>query len=98
MFKRLPLDPSRMYMGTFTRITDKTVLQRYFRGKGNPGVTAVSAMDSVIRINSTCLELVDRLYFSRGSGDAACRLWVLHDVYRFFSLANISVSVSWSSH
>ncbi|MCK7413679.1 hypothetical protein L8O58_23160, partial [Enterobacter bugandensis] len=25
-------------------------------------------MDSVIRINSTCLELVDRLYFSRGSG------------------------------
>ena len=52
MFKRLPLDPSRMYMGTFTRITDKTVLQRYFRGKGNPGVTAVSAMDSVIRINS----------------------------------------------
>ncbi|MEG5466304.1 hypothetical protein UXP30_22440, partial [Enterobacter chuandaensis] len=68
MFKRLPLDPSRMYMGTFTRITDKTVLQRYSRGKGNPGVTAVSAMDSVIRINSTCLELVDRLYFSRGSG------------------------------
>ncbi|MEG5842107.1 DUF6708 domain-containing protein [Enterobacter mori] len=92
MFKRIPLDPSRMYMNTFTRITDKTVLQRYSREKGNSGVTAVSAMDSVIRINSTCLELVDRLYFSRGSGTliasfffslffGVCFLWLVFKAF-----------------
>ena len=102
MFKRLPLDPSRMYMGTFTRITDKTVLQRYSREKANPGVTAVSAMDSVIRINSTCLELVDRLYFSRGSGTLLaafgfCMMFIASFLWPIFQLLFLGHHIKASS-
>ncbi|BEU80852.1 hypothetical protein EAG21025_41650 [Enterobacter asburiae] len=78
-FKRFPVDPSskRFYKG-FLRLSDKSVFKIYSQEKGDPDVPGISGFDSVVRLNSTYLELVDRSYNWRGT-------WTLAGVI-FFSL------------
>ena len=67
MFKRHASDPSRIYKERFININDKHILGRYSQQWGNPKVPSISGLDSVVRFNSTYLELTDRLYFWRGA-------------------------------
>ncbi|HDJ1438506.1 TPA: hypothetical protein PPN70_000913 [Serratia rubidaea] len=66
-FKRLAADPSQRFYKSFNRLTDKDVLKIYPPTKGEVEVEGVTGFDSVVRLNSTYLELVDRYYEWRGT-------------------------------
>ena len=66
-FKRLPADPSKRFYKGFLRLSDKGAYRVYSQKKGNPDVKGISGFDSVVRLNSTYLELVDRYYRWRGT-------------------------------
>ena len=65
-FKRLPADPSKRFYTPFLRLSDKNISRIYSQSSGDPEVKALYGFDSVVRINSTYLELVDRFYNWRG--------------------------------
>ncbi|OAT77134.1 hypothetical protein A9B99_07450 [Mangrovibacter phragmitis] len=65
-FKRTPYDPSFRFYTTFSKLSDDSVLKVYSQTEGNPDVKAVSGFDSVVRLNSTYMEMVDRCYDYRG--------------------------------
>jgi len=91
IFKRLLADPARIYKEKFSTLNDKRIIKQYSQTTGNPEVPSISGLDSVVRLNSTYLELVDRLYYWRGMatlyGGVAffwmfilCFLWILIQV------------------
>ncbi|MDN2617126.1 hypothetical protein OB912_19755 [Enterobacter kobei] len=65
-FKRVPADPSKRFYTPFLRLSDKNISRIYSQSSGDPEVKALYGFDSVVRINSTYLELVDRFYNWRG--------------------------------
>ncbi|MGV3344544.1 hypothetical protein ACGVWS_01930, partial [Enterobacteriaceae bacterium LUAb1] len=65
--KRLPADPSKRFYKGFLRLSDKGVSRVYSQKTGDPDVKGISGFDSVVRLNSTYLELVDRYYNWRGT-------------------------------
>ncbi|WP_426816739.1 DUF6708 domain-containing protein [Winslowiella sp. 2C04] len=104
-FKRLPVDPSsgRFYKG-FLRLSDKGgqfgykgVSRIYSQEKGDPNVKGISGFDSVVRLNSTYLELVDQSYNWRGT-------WTLAGVIFFcmffglFCYSFIGVMMGWGGY
>jgi len=66
IFKRLLADPARIYKEKFSTLNDKRIIKQYSQTPGNPEVPSISGLDNVVRLNSTYLELVDRLYYWRG--------------------------------
>ncbi|MFK3663510.1 DUF6708 domain-containing protein [Scandinavium sp. NPDC088450] len=66
-FKRLPADPSKLFYKDFVRLSDTGVSRVYSQKTGDPDVKGVYGFDSVVRLNSTYLELVDRTYNWRGT-------------------------------
>ena len=86
-FKRFPVDPSsnRFYKG-FRRLSDKGVFKIYSQKTGDPDVPGISGFDSVVRLNTTYLELVDRSYNWRGT-------WTLAGVI-FFCLSFETMVIS----
>ncbi|HED1246552.1 TPA: hypothetical protein R4S04_004467 [Enterobacter bugandensis] len=66
LFKRLAKDPSKRFYKGFLRLSDKRVFKIYSQKTGDPDVPGISGFDSVVRMNSTYLELVDRYYNWRG--------------------------------
>ena len=94
-FKRFPVDPSsnRFYKG-FRRLSDKGVFKIYSQKTGDPDVPGISGFDSVVRLNTTYLELVDRSYNWRGT-------WTLAGVIFFclsfslFCYSIIGVVLGW---
>ncbi|MFK3663507.1 DUF6708 domain-containing protein [Scandinavium sp. NPDC088450] len=66
-FKRLPADPSKRFYKGFLRLSDKNACRVYSQKTGDPDVKGISGFDSVVRLNSTYLELVDRYYNWRGT-------------------------------
>ncbi|MFY9997178.1 MAG: DUF6708 domain-containing protein [Leclercia sp.] len=70
-FKRLPADPSKRFYKGFLRLSDKRVFKIYSQKAGDPDVPGISGFDSVVRLNSTYLELVDRNYRWRGGWSLA---------------------------
>lgn len=65
-FKRFPADPSKQFDKMFLRLSDKGVSRVYSQKTGDPDVKGIYGFDSVVRLNSTYLELVDRNYRWRG--------------------------------
>ena len=78
-FKRFPADPTKRFYKGFLRLSDERVFKIYSQKTGNSNVQGVSGFDSVVRLNSTYLELVDRFYNWRGT-------WTLAGVF-FFCLS-----------
>ncbi|HBO0703843.1 TPA: hypothetical protein L4C48_004518, partial [Enterobacter kobei] len=74
-FKRLPADPSKRFYKPFLRLSDKNISRIYSQSSGDPEVKALSGFDSVVRINSTYLELIDRFYKWRGTNTLAGALF-----------------------
>ncbi|MFK3663508.1 DUF6708 domain-containing protein [Scandinavium sp. NPDC088450] len=70
-FKRLPKDPSKLFYKPFRCLSDKSIIRIYLQETGNPDVAGIFGFDSVVRLNSTYLELVDRYYNWRGVGTLA---------------------------
>lgn len=66
-FKRFPADPSERFYKPFSRLSDKSVSRIYSQKTGDPDVKGISGFDSVVRLNSTYLELVDPYYNWRGT-------------------------------
>jgi len=66
-FKRFPADPSTRFYTGFLRLSDKGVSRVYSQQTGDPDVKGIYGFDSVVRLNSTYLELVDRYYNWRGT-------------------------------
>jgi len=66
LFIHMPLEPSSFYKIGVNHINGKEILDRYYQGEPRPNVLSLSGMDSVIRLNSTYMELVDRMYKFRG--------------------------------
>jgi hypothetical protein len=79
LFKRLPADPSKQFDKMFLLLSDKRISRIYSQKTGDPDVKGISGFDSVVRLNSTYLELVDRNYRWRGG-------WTLAGVI-FFCLS-----------
>ena len=65
--KRFPADPSNRFYKGFRRLSDKGVFKIYSQKAGDADVSGVSGFVSVVRLNSTYLELVDRFYNWRGT-------------------------------
>ncbi|OAT77133.1 hypothetical protein A9B99_07445 [Mangrovibacter phragmitis] len=65
-FERVSADPSLRFYTSFSKLSDDSVLKVYSQTQSNPDVRGVSGFDSVVRLNSTYLEVVDRGYNWRG--------------------------------
>jgi hypothetical protein len=78
-FKRFPADPTKRFYKGFLRLSDERVFKIYSQKTGNSNVQGVSGFDSVVRLNSTYLELVDRFYNWRGT-------WTLAGFFFFVCL------------
>ncbi|WP_426816731.1 DUF6708 domain-containing protein [Winslowiella sp. 2C04] len=85
-FKRLPIDPSKRFYTGFLRLSDENVSRIYSHTTGDPDVKGIYGFDSVVRLNSTYLELVDRSYNWRGT-------WTLAGAF-FFCLIFIGTFLS----
>ncbi|WP_202302928.1 DUF6708 domain-containing protein [Dryocola clanedunensis] len=86
LFKRLPADPSIQFDKMFLLLSDKRISRIYSQKTGDPDVKGISGFDSVVRLNSTYLELVDRNYRWRGT-------WTLAGAF-FFCLVFIGTFLS----
>ena len=82
-FKRLPADPSKQFDKMFLLLSDKRISRIYSQKTGDPDVKGISGFDSVVRLNSTYLELVDRNYRWRGGWTLAGALFFC-PVFGFF--------------
>jgi len=85
-FKRFPADPSTRFYTGFLRLSDENVSRIYSHTTGDPDVKGIYGFDSVVRLNSTYLELVDRSYNWRGT-------WTLAGAF-FFCLIFIGTFLS----
>jgi len=85
-FKRLPGDPSKRFNAPFLNLSDNSISRIYSQQTGDPDVKGIYGFDSVVRLNSTYLELVDRSYNWRGT-------WTLAGAF-FFCLIFIGTFLS----
>ena len=83
-FKRVPADPSKLFHRGLSCLSDKGVSRVYSQKTGDPDVKGIYGFDSVVRLNSTYLELVDRYYNWRGTWTLAGAFFFCWSFFGFF--------------
>ena len=66
-FRRVPADPSKRSYKPFLRLSDESVSRIYSQQTSDPDVAGIYGFGSVVRLNSTYLELTDSFYEWRGT-------------------------------
>ncbi len=84
LFGRFPADPSKRFYKGFLRLSDNNVSRVYSQKAGDADVKGIYGFDSVVRLNSTCLELVDRYYNWRGTWTLAGAFFFGWSFFGFF--------------
>lgn len=96
-FKRFPADPSERLYTPFFRLSDKSVSRIYSQKTGDPNVAGIYGFNSVVRLNSTCLELVDRYYNWRGTLTLA-GVFFFCQFFGIFCYSTITMVLGWGGY
>jgi len=96
-FKRFPADPSTRFYTGFIRLSDENVSRIYSHKAGDPDVKGIYGFDSVVRLNSTYLELVDRYYNWRGTKTLAGAFFFCMS-FSLFCYSFIAVMMGWGGY